>query len=227
MSNKFIEIGALISLVIVMLPHPALSSPASTPDSLVKAFYATEKQLGFHFLDKNKDYNHTSDFGWGATYYLQAELMAYRTTHDTTLLTHFVHVADAMLTDRDDFVGQRDYRGAVAPGWSTERQWNPKLGQNVNGVAPMRDLAQDANIVCPYLQFCEIVFADTAQLRIYKAKAEYYQGVTSCSGLLSRQRLGLQLAEVCLSEGISCMVRWSECSQQLRGTNGVGLVDAL
>ena len=44
MSNKFIEIGALISLVIVMLPHPALSSPASTPDSLVKAFYATEKQ---------------------------------------------------------------------------------------------------------------------------------------------------------------------------------------
>ena len=100
--------------------------------------------------------------------------MAYRTTHDTTLLTHFVHVADAMLTDRDDFVGQRDYRGAVAPGWSTERQWNPKLGQNVNGVAPMRDLAQDANIVCPYLQFCEIVFADTAQLRIYKAKAEYY-----------------------------------------------------
>lgn len=148
--------------------------PASAPDSLLRDFYLTETRMGYHMLDLDTAYNHGSSYGWGSTYFLQAEILAYEATRDTALLSHFVHMANIMLARRDDSLNFSDWKGEVGPGWSTRRRWNPKLGTNVNGAAPMRDLVEDANIVYPYLRFSEIVLADSSRPSRFVASAKYY-----------------------------------------------------
>lgn len=146
------------------------------PDSLIRDYYKLECKIGFHFLDDDTVYNHVSAYGWGDTYFLQADLIAYKVTHDTTLLSHFVHVANIVLAHRDDFIDFADWKGIVSPGWSTGRRYVPKLGKGINDGPPMHDLVEDANIVYPYIEFYQVVSADSTKVRGYISKAQYYLG---------------------------------------------------